>query len=465
MKIWKRVRARWPRGWSKRAADAAPEPPAPTPGDAGARHLALARESLRELLEDPRVPEAVRAGLAEDYARVRRLLDKLDEGSVHVAVYGRVSVGKSALLNALLGVERFSVSPLHGETRSSAHAQWDAFDAGGVYLIDTPGINEVDGAARAQLAREVVAESDVVLFVVDGDLTEVEFEALKQVADAHAAVLLVLNKADRYTAEERERLRAVLARRVAGVLPEGRLVLTSARPAERVRVRVDAQGRESESVERPAADIGALEDRLWAVLEAEGKTLAALNASLFAGQLSERVAARVLEVKRELGERVIRMYSLAKGVAVGFNPLPGADLVAAVALDVSMVIHLGKVYGLPMSRAEAGRLVAVIAGQLVALLGSAWTINLAAALLKLGSGGLSSLATGTAQGAVAWYATYVVGRAAERYLAAGKSWGEGGAKRGVREILDSLDRDSLLKEARAELLARLRRSPASAKAP
>ncbi|MEJ2630792.1 MAG: Era-like GTP-binding protein, partial [Acidihalobacter sp.] len=250
MKIWKRVRAAWPPGWSRRAADTETEPEAPMEGEAGARHLALARESLRELLDDPRVPETVRAGLAEDYERVRRLLDKLEEGTVHVAVFGRVSVGKSALLNALLGAERFAVSPLHGETRVSAHAQWDAFDAGGVYLIDTPGINEVDGEERARLAHDVAAESDVVLFVVDGDLTEVEFEALKQVAGEHAAVLLVLNKVDRYTADERERLSEVLARRVAGVLPEGRLVLASARPAERVRVRVDAEGRETESVER-----------------------------------------------------------------------------------------------------------------------------------------------------------------------------------------------------------------------
>jgi hypothetical protein len=49
-----------------------------------------------------------------------------------------------------------------------------------------------------------------------------------------------------------------------------------------------------------------------------------------------------------------------------------------------------------------------------------------------------------------------VGQAAERYLAQGKSWGEGGPKRVVREILDSLDRDSILEQARADIRARLR---------
>ena len=51
---------------------------------------------------------------------------------------------------------------------------------------------------------------------------------------------------------------------------------------------------------------------------------------------------------------------------------------------------------------------------------------------------------------MAYYSTYIVGQAAERYLAQGKSWGEGGPKHVVREILDSLDRDSILAQARAD---------------
>ena len=55
-----------------------------------------------------------------------------------------------------------------------------------------------------------------------------------------------------------------------------------------------------------------------------------------------------------------------------------------------------------------------------------------------------------------------VGRAAEKYLVAGKSWGDKGPKRVVTEIVESLDRDSILREARDEILARLRRGAARA---
>ena len=76
--------------------------------------------------------------------------------------------------------------------------------------------------------------------------------------------------------------------------------------------------------------------------------------------------------------------------------------------------------------------------------------------LKGVSLGLSTVVTASVQGAVAWYGTYVIGRAAERYFAQGASWGPGGPKTVVREILASLDRDSLLAQAREDILARIR---------
>ena len=74
----------------------------------------------------------------------------------------------------------------------------------------------------------------------------------------------------------------------------------------------------------------------------------------------------------------------------------------------------------------------------------------------MGTGGLSAVVTGGAQGAVAYYSTYVVGQAAERYLANGKSWGEAGPKLAVKEILDSLDRESVIDQAKADIRARLK---------
>ncbi len=421
------------------------------------RHTAQARESLRALLDDPHVPEPVRAALADEFAQVQTMLDKLEYGHIHIAVFGRVGVGKSALLNALLGEPRFASGPLHGETREAGMAAWRELEAGGVFLIDTPGINEVEGEARERLAHEVAGRADLVLFVVEGDISQAELAALRLLAAEQRPLLLVFNKIDRYSGAERRLLLSTLAERTKGVLPAGRIVSASASPAEQNVIQVDEQGGEHETTRRPPPQMEALRERLWSILDAEGKSLAAVNASLFAGRLSDTLAGRMVALKRELADKVVRNYCLAKGVVVGLNPIPVADIIGAAVVDASLVVHLSRIYGLPMNRAEAGALVRTIGAQMALVMGTVWAVNFVSAALKAGSGGLSTLITAATQGAVAYYATYVVGQAAHRYLEQGRSWGGQGPKRVVADILASVDRDTLLAEARQEIMARLRR--------
>jgi small GTP-binding protein len=448
--FWRMLRAR--------LAGTDPAAPARATTD-GDEHSEQAAESLRKLLADASIPAAVRSGLAADFARLEAMLGKLERGEVHIAVFGRVSVGKSALANALLGENVFSVGVLHGTTREATQRTWREVAGSGVHLIDTPGIDELEGEERERLAFEVAGVSDLVIFVVDGDMTQRERDALATLARTERPLLLALNKADRYGEDEQERLLERLRQHAAGFVRADDVVAISAQPAPLKRIRIDTDGEHAELVER-MPDLDALRDRLTAVLEREGKTLAALNASLFAGRLSDQVSARIAAARRELADKVIRQYCIAKSVAVALNPIPVADLLAAGALDAALVMHLGRVYGLPLTKTEAGSLIAVITAQLAALMGAIWGVHLAASALKGFSAGLSTVVTAGAQGALAWYATELVGRAAERYLIAGKSWGERGPKRVVAEIVDTLDRDSILREARNEILKRLRERPA-----
>ena len=428
--------------------------PVPRDGDA---HLLRAADSLRALLDDPAIPAQVRASLAADYGRIEVMLDKLEHGHVHIAVFGRVSVGKSALLNALLGETAFDVGVLHGTTVTAGHRAWREVLAQGVHLIDTPGINELSGEEREALAFDVAGRSDLVIFVVDGDMTSVEVDALQLLARPPRPLLLVLNKADRYPTAQRDALRARLREHARGIVALENVVAAMAQPVAQRILKVLADGRELEQ-ERPRdTDVSALRERILTILETEGKTLAALNAALFAGRLSDEIGGRLTSIRQDLAARTIRMYCIAKGVAVALNPIPVADLLAAATLDVALVTHLSRIYGLPLTRVEAGKLLATIAAQLAALMGAIWGIHLVASALKIASAGLSTALTAAAQGALAWYATVLVGKAAEKYLAQGKSWGERGPKRVVSDIVQSLDRDSILREAREEIMARLKR--------
>ncbi len=406
-------------------------------------------------MNDKRVPDQVRQSLALDYAEVEEMLSRIQQGQLHIAVFGRVSVGKSALLNALLGEKKFSTSPLHGETKEAQQGQWQEYESGNIFLIDTPGINEIEGEKREQLAKDVASRAELVLFVVDGDLTDTEVQALHTISAQHRPIILVLNKIDRYQSFEKEELFKSLQSHSKGLVDKRNIVGAAADPAEQIIIKLDEQGNETESTRKPKPDVADVRSRLWDILQSEGKTLAALNASLFAGQLTDQVGQRVIQARREVGQKVIHSYCTAKGVAVAFNPLPVADLVAAAMVDVSMVIHLSKVFGLPLSKSEAGSLIKTIGAQMLLLMGTVWAVHFVSSALKLGTTGLSAMVTGGAQAAVAYYSTYVVGQAAEQYLAQGKSWGEGGPKFVVRKILDNLDRESIMEQAKQDIKKRL----------
>jgi len=449
--LWQRLR-----DWLAPDSASAVVTPAPHSATTGSMRIA---DSLRNLLDDPTIPASVRNELATDFGRIENMLDKLERGELHAAVFGRVSTGKSALGNALLGREAFSVGVLHGTTTDVPHAMLDEAQHDGLVLIDTPGINELDGEARERLAFEVAEVSDLVIFVCDGDLTREELDALKTLAATQRPLLLALNKADRYGKDELGSLLEHLRLRVSGLVRAEDVIAVAARPATQRVLEIDAQGREQAHEQARAPDVAALRERLLAIAAREGKTLSAINAGLYAGRLTDQVSARIAETRQAVAAKLIRNYCLAKGVAVALNPIPVADLLAAAGLDAAMVVQLSRVYGLPLTRAESGRLVAVISAQLAALMGAIWGLQLVASALKGVTAGLSVVVTAAAQGALAWYATVLIGRAAERYLIAGKSWGEQGAKRAVAEIVASLDRDSILREAREEILKRLKSRP------
>ena len=422
------------------------------------QHLLEANRNIRELIEDTNIPASVRAELAEEFDEISAISEKLRGGEIHIAAFGRVGVGKSSLLNALLHKPAFSTSPLHGETREEERADWRSFRDGNVVLIDTPGIDELDGDQRARLAQRISRRADIVLMLCEGDLTRTEFAALELLAQHRHTVLLVLNKADRYTAEERELLMQRLADRCSEILPAKRILAAAAAPRPDRVIAVDDAGRETERLRDREPDIAGLKSGLWSIIESEGQALAALNAALFASELDEKVASRIVAARRSAAEKIIRKYCIAKGLLVAFNPVPVADLLAAAGTDVALVLHLGEVYGFRLSRREASKLLLTISAQLIALMGAYWGVNLVASALKTASAGLSTALTATSQGALAWYATYLTGKMAQSWFSKGKSWGSTGPKETARAILASLDREALLRSARDDIFARMKNS-------
>ena len=150
---------------------------------------------------------------------IRRLEDAMDEHAsrlihqgLQVALFGRPNVGKSSLLNALLGEDRAIVTEIPGTTRDTVCGE---MTVGGVRVVitDTAGIHETEdpvekiGVERSEKARK---QADTALLVIDGSekLTTEDIELIRKYEEPGA---IVINKSDlpvAVTAEEIKRIRA-----------------------------------------------------------------------------------------------------------------------------------------------------------------------------------------------------------------------------------------------------------------
>ena len=123
---------------------------------------------------------------------------KMIRDGLRVVIAGKPNVGKSSLLNALLGHERAIVTDIPGTTRDVIE---EYINLNGIPLkiVDTAGIRETDNVVEqigVDKAQQFVKNADLVLYVVDAvqGLTDEDREMLAEIKNQH--VIYLMNKSD-----------------------------------------------------------------------------------------------------------------------------------------------------------------------------------------------------------------------------------------------------------------------------
>lgn len=122
-----------------------------------------------------------------------------------VAIIGRPNVGKSTILNALVGEKLAIISPKAQTTRHRALAIYND-DESQIVFVDTPGFHKAKTKLGEYMVSEVhgsLDEIDVVMLVVDRPrFGDTELELLEIIAGVNAVKILVINKLDIMDAQE-----------------------------------------------------------------------------------------------------------------------------------------------------------------------------------------------------------------------------------------------------------------------
>ncbi len=426
-----------------------------------------------------------------------RLLDalktKLERNRLSIAVFGLVGQGKSATINALVGKPAVATGAAHGTTHSATSLQWavrvrsapakassqstprdscppsngkTATELLHLELLDTPGINDVDGETREQLAFDVARRADLILFVISGDMTDCETQALKQLRQLQKPIVLAFNKIDLYPDRDRQTLYEQLTQpELRQLISPDEIVLVSAAPKPE-EVRVEAEdGSVTTLWEEQSPEISALKKRLVQLVKREGQALIALNILRSVDEVRDRLIEKKLHLQEDKISETIWKFVGFKSLAIFANPFVLLDILGGIAIDIGLVTTLARQYGIAMSRYGARDLIRKLALSWVGLiavelstslmLGLGKTAALGAAIASGGSSLASSFpaysTAGIAQASTAGLTSYLIGQAVREYLKASCNENPISPKQAMKSVLSRLDKGSILQRIRQEV--------------
>ncbi len=398
--------------------------------------------------------------LKSDVTQLNEMYEKITQGKVEIVIFGEISTGKSAMINALIGKQVADVDVQGGWTKQVWGTVWDGaghrvrgLESSEIVLVDTPGINEVGGIGRAELAETTARKADLILFVTDSDLNDTEYSALLTLAAVQKPIILVFNKRDLYGRDDLENLLVMVGKRVEGTIPENHIVTTAADPRKVEYVVEQADGSTIEEWRKPEPDVGELKTLILETLEKEGLGLIALNAALYAADKSDKIASIRVQMRNQKADQVIWTSAATKAIVVAFAP-GVVDIVSGLAIDALMLVTLSRVYGLSFSMAQARDLSKAIA-KAAGVFALGELTSWGASAIKALTVSLATAVTAVPQGAAAGFSSYIIGQAAKKYFEQGGSWGHESAKSVVADILKNTDKNSVLSHLKDEIRQKL----------
>ncbi|MGA0996733.1 MAG: YcjF family protein, partial [Vulcanococcus sp.] len=378
--------------------------------------------------------EVQREALRQERERVAA---ELERGDLVIVVFGTGSAGKTSLIRALLRDVVGEVGAAMGSTTTTTSYRLRLRNLQrGIRLVDTPGILEagIEGQKREQIARDQASNADLLLLVVDGDLRAAELEVFAALASLGKRLLLVLNKCDLRGEEEEKRLLELLRRRTQGRIALEDVLTASASPQS-----VPMPGGQPL---QPAPEIDRLLRRIAQVLHSDGEELIADNILMQSSRLSDAGRRLLGEQRQQDAESIVDRYSWISAGVLAATPLPGIDLLGAAAVNAQMVMEIGRVYGVSLSKTSAQELAVSVGRTLaslglikggISLVGAALSLNLPALLLSR-----------AVQAVGAGWLTRIAGRSFITYFQQDQDWGDGGIQDVVQRQYDLNRRESAL---------------------
>lgn len=284
----------------------------------------------------------------QELARRRKL------ETVHLALFGEISSGKSSLINALLPEARLETGIVGGTTTSIEQYVWQRDSGDKLILVDVPGLNQVEREYDETVMDEA-QRAHVVIFVCDGDLTRDEQQALQPLLELKKPLIIALNKVDRYSAADQQLIRQQLTERFAAE-PQVTITAIATSPVRSV-IRIAADGSEHEEQQPLPPQIEELQQAVQAALDNNLALLEQLrDTAIFALSARKLEQSKAAHRKTE-SAALVKTYT-RRAVAGGLAAItPGTDILIQGYLGSRLVKSLCELYEVPVRDIEIQKLI------------------------------------------------------------------------------------------------------------
>ncbi len=406
-------------------------------------------EGVIRQVEDP----SARAGLNQE---LTELLTGQHRREFRVVIFGTGSAGKTSLASELLGRPAGKSEAVMGTTEQAENHTYTVDGVeGSLFLTDTPGLSEFGeaGSAREREARDLAARADLLIFVLDHDLTRTEYEPLAALVREGKRSIVFFNKVDRFSEADSAAILARLKERLRGLVPPDDIVAGAASPRP-INVRVQLpDGTVQTRLEGLPGEIDALRARIARILAKEGESLRAGNLLLRAHMLTRKAQDQLTIERDQRAEDVVEKFQWITAGTVFANPFPALELIANGAVQLQMVSELAGVYGVQLSSSH----IRMIGGQMVQMLLKLGLVETATSLVAgiFKSTLVGYAAAGAVQAVSMAYLTHVSGEAFSEYFRHGQMWGDGGMQAALIRQFDLNSRAEFLQEFAKQAVARV----------
>ena len=335
--------------------------------------------------------EAPDSDVSDLEAQIKTIRDRLQRQTLQLAIAGGRKTGKTELANQLKG----------------------SFPPETLEIIDTEALFSNSETEDSEIEKTILA-ADLVIFLLDGDLSDSQLQKIKQWRSRSQQVLVSLNKQDRYPEDEKAIIIEQIKSRLINLVDFDDISAISTQPAP-VKVRKHQEdGTISETLETQKPEITLLRDRVSSLLENQRQALTLATAWREATNLQTAAKTRLNAIRRDRALPIIERYQWIAATAAFANPVAALDLLATAAISTQMLVDLGEIYQQKFSLSQAQNAAGTLGEQMVKLGLVELSTQTIGGLLKTNA--MTYVAGGVVQGISAAYLTRIAGLSLIEYL-------------------------------------------------